>query len=156
MIKIISGGQMGADRAALDFAMRHHIPHGGWIPKGRLTEAGPLDPKYQLKEMPTGEYPKRTEKNVLNADGTLIVSHGKLTGGSALTQSLAERHRKPCLHVNMDNLSVENAVRLIGSWISKEGIEVLNVAGPKASTDSGIYDTTLELLEALFDQGNKV
>ena len=147
---------MGADRAALDFAMRHHIPHGGWIPKGRLTEAGPLDPKYQLKEMPTGEYPKRTEKNVLNADGTLIVSHGKLTGGSALTQSLAERHRKPCLHVNMDNLSVENAVRLIGSWISKEGIEVLNVAGPKASTDSGIYDTTLELLEALFDQGNKV
>ena len=156
MIKIISGGQTGADRAALDFAMRHNIPHGGWIPKGRLTEAGPLAPKYQLKEMPTGEYPKRTEQNVLNADGTLIVSRGKLTGGSALTQALAARHRKPCLHVNMDTVSVENAAELIGTWISKEGVEILNVAGPKASTDPGIYDTTLKLLEALFDQGSKI
>jgi len=83
--KIISGGQTGADRAALDFAIGFDIPHGGWIPKGRKTEDGVLPDKYKLKEMPTASYPKRTEKNVLDSDGTLILSHGKLTGGSALT-----------------------------------------------------------------------
>ena len=80
--KIISGGQTGADRAALDVAMAHGIPHGGWIPKGRKTEGGPLPTKYQLQEMPTNSYPERTEKNVVDSDGTLIISHGELTGGS--------------------------------------------------------------------------
>jgi len=79
--KIISGGQTGADRAALDFAIKRGIPHGGWIPKGRKTEDGTLPEKYHLLEMPTGSYSKRTEKNILDSDGTLIVSHGLLTGG---------------------------------------------------------------------------
>ncbi len=82
MIKrIISGGQTGADQAALDVAIKLDISHGGWIPKGRLTEDGPLPDKYKLQEMPTSSYPKRTEKNILDSDGTLILSHGKLTGG---------------------------------------------------------------------------
>ena len=95
--KIISGGQTGADQAALDVAIKLEIPHGGWIPKGRITEAGILPEKYKLKEMPTDSYPKRTEKNVLDSDGTLILSHGKLTGGSVLTQNLANQHGRPCL-----------------------------------------------------------
>ena len=78
--KIISGGQTGADRAALDVAIELGIPHGGWVPKGRKTEAGRLPAKYQLKEMPTDSYPERTEQNVLDSDGTLIISHGSLTG----------------------------------------------------------------------------
>jgi len=78
--KIISGGQTGADLAALDVAIKLGISHGGWIPKGRLTEAGVLDEKYKLTEMETSNYNKRTEQNVVDSDGTLIVSRGKLTG----------------------------------------------------------------------------
>lgn len=86
--KIISGGQTGADRAGLDVAIELGIPHGGWIPKGRKTEEGPLPAKYKLKEMRTTSYPKRTEKNILDSDGTVIFTFGKLTGGSELTRRL--------------------------------------------------------------------
>jgi hypothetical protein len=78
--KIISGAQSGVDRAALDFALKFKISHGGWIPKGRLAEDGPLPEKYQLQEMPTSSYPKRTEQNVIDSDGTVIFSRGKPTG----------------------------------------------------------------------------
>jgi hypothetical protein len=77
--KIISGGQTCADRAALDFAICHNIPYGGWVPKGRKTDDGTLPEQYNLQEMPTGQYSKRTEKNVLDSDGTLIVSRGLLS-----------------------------------------------------------------------------
>jgi len=92
--KIISGGQTGAGRAALDVAIELDIPHGGWIPKGRKTEDGILPDKYRLKEMPTASYPKRTEQNIIDSGGTLIISHGKLTGGSALTQAYAEKFNR--------------------------------------------------------------
>jgi hypothetical protein len=84
--KIISGGQTGADQGALDAAIELDIPHGGWAPKGRKTEAGPLSPKYQLNEMPSASYPARTEHNVVDSDGTLILSHVPLTGGSVFTE----------------------------------------------------------------------
>ena len=90
--RIISGGQTGADRAALDVAIKLDMPHGGWIPKGRKTEDGILPRKYHMQEMPTASYPKRTERNILDSDGTLILSRGKLTGGSALTRRLAKKH----------------------------------------------------------------
>ena len=92
--KIISGGQTGADRAALDVAIKLSIPHGGWIPKGRLTEEGRLPQRYQLQEMPTESYPLRTEQNVIDSDGTLIVAHGKLTGGSDCTREMALKHNE--------------------------------------------------------------
>ena len=97
--KIISGGQTGTDQAALDFAIKHNILHGCWIQKGRKTEAGFLPEKYQLQKMPTTSYPKRTEQNILDSDGTLIFSRGTLTGGSALTHKLAKQHNRPWLHV---------------------------------------------------------
>ena len=84
--KIISGGQTGADRAALDFAIKHKIPHGGWVPKGRIAEDGPLPKRYKLTEMPTSNCQKRTEQNVIGSDGTVIISHGRLTGDSAYYQ----------------------------------------------------------------------
>ena len=133
--KIISGGQTGADRAALDVAIELDIPHGGWIPKGRKTEDGVLPDKYQLKEMPTASYPKRTEKNVLDSDGSLILSHGKLTGGSALTLKTAKQHHRPRLHVDLNKTIEFEAAQLIHSWIIRHGIRVLNVAGSRASKD---------------------
>ena len=90
--KIISGGQTGADRAGLDAVIDLDIPHGGWIPKGRRTEDGGLPEKYNLKEMITGSYAARTEQNVIDSDGTFIVSHGKFNGGSAMTRRLLGTH----------------------------------------------------------------
>jgi hypothetical protein len=136
--KIISGGQTEADRAALDVAIELGIAHGGWIPKGRKTESGRLPSRYQLKEMPTDSYPKRTEQNVLDSDGTLIISHGELTGGSEYTRQMAEKHGKPWMHIDANKTSVEAAVQVIRAWISGSGIKILNVAGPRASEDSKI------------------
>ena len=146
--KIISGGQTGADRAALDFAIKHGIPHAGWVPKGRKTEDGTLPEKYHLQEMPTGEYSERTQKNIIDSDGTLIVSHGRLTGGSALTRELAKRHNRPCLHVDMETTNINDAANKVRKWIDMKHIRVLNVAGPRASKDPKIYDATVDLLDA--------
>jgi hypothetical protein len=147
--KIISGGQTGADQAALDVAIEKGIPHGGWIPKGRLTEAGMLPEKYQLKEMETASYPLRTEQNVIDSDGTLIVSHGELTGGSAYTREMAEKHRKPWIHIDADVTPMKEAIKLAWSWISENQVEVLNVAGARPSQDAKIYPTARGILEAL-------
>jgi hypothetical protein len=148
--KIISGGQTGADRAALDVAIKLGIPHGGWIPKGRKAENGRLSDKYELKEMVTGSYPKRTEKNVVDSDGTLIISHGILTGGSALTRDCAEKHQRAWLHIDLDTTHAFKAALMINSWIMKNGIEILNVAGSRASEDHEIYKDTLKILESAY------
>lgn len=150
MIKrIISGGQTGADRAALDVAIELGIPHGGWIPKGRKTEDGRLPNEYGMLETTSIDYSQRTELNVLDSDGTLIVSHGNLTGGSAFTQELARKHRQPCLHVDLDNMSNSKAAEIIGSWIDAREIKVLNVAGPRASRDPKIYEAAKDVLRTV-------
>jgi hypothetical protein len=148
--KLISGGQTGADRAALDFALKHDIPHGGWVPKGRKTEDGTLPEKYHLQEMPTGQYSKRTEQNILDSDGTLIVSHGLLTGGSALTRELAKQHRKPWIHIDLGATPYPEAARMVQEWVEQKRIKVLNIAGPRASKDPRIYQATMDLLEKVF------
>ncbi len=146
--KIISGGQTGADRAALDFAIAHNIPYGGWIPKGRKTEDGTLPENYQLQEMSTGSYTDRTEKNILDSNGTLIVSHGKLTGGSALTRELAKKHKKPWIHIDLDNVHQPEAAQLLTEWAEKHQISIMNVAGARSSKDAKIYRATFDLLTA--------
>jgi hypothetical protein len=147
--KIVSGGQTGADQAALDVAIEKGIPHGGWVPKGRKTEAGILPEKYHLTEMQTTNYAERTEQNVIDSDGTLIVSHGDLTGGSAYTFEMALKHGKPCIHVDAAAMPLNKAVRLIEDWIIENGIKILDVAGSRKSVDAKIYEATKEILEAL-------
>ena len=145
--KIISGGQTGADQAALDFAIEHDLPHGGWIPKGKITEDGIFPDKYHLDEMPTASYPKRTERNILDSDGTIIFSRGKLTGGSALTRKLAKQHERPWLHIDLDKVVVTEAVQAISEWVDQNNIQTLNVAGPRASKDPGIHDIVVGIFE---------
>ncbi len=145
-MKIISGGQTGADRAALDAAMELGIPHGGWLPKGRKTEDGRLASHYRLLELETYRYRDRTLKNIEASDGTLIVSFGPLTGGSALTEALCIRSDRPCLHLNMEYMSIDQAVRTVEEWLDGNRIRTLNVAGPRASGDSRIYDTVRKLV----------
>lgn len=147
--KIISGGQTGADRAALDLAIRVGIPHGGWIPRGRKTEAGSLPLRYQLQEMLSSRYVDRTEQNVIDSDGTLIFSHGPLAGGSALTRRLAKRHGKPWLHLDLHRMTAMKAAYAVVEWLDEDKVEVLNVAGPRASRDPQIYDDVKAVLEVV-------
>ena len=146
--KVISGGQTGADQAALDVAIKLGISHGGWIPIGRLTENGMLDDKYHLKEMETTNYNTRTEQNVIDSDGTLIISHGKLTGGSEYTRDMALRHGRPWLHVDLNKTESSQAAKQIKHWLAEHEIQVLNVAGPRASKDPAIYWSTTQVLES--------
>lgn len=145
--KIISGGQTGVDRAALDAAIRMGIPHGGWIPKGRMTEEGPLPENYRLEEMETDSYPERTEKNVVVSDGTLIISRGPLTGGTDYTRKMILKHGKQMLHIDLAlHSNPLDAASLASSWIEMHNIEVLNVAGPRASKDPQIYVEALGII----------
>ena len=148
--KIISGGQTGVDRAALDAAMRWKIPHGGWIPMGRKTEDGSLPNKYQLNEMPTDSYPARTEQNVLDSDGTLIFSHGPLTGGSKYTKEQTLKCNRANLHIDLNEINSFKAAQIIYNWIIENNIETLNVAGPRASEDEYIYRVTIQILTTVF------
>ena len=150
--KIISGGQTGADRAGLDTAIAKGIPHGGWIPKGRKTEDGLLPDKYNLSEMTTKSYPKRTEKNILDSDGTMIISHGKITGGSSLTRKLAKQHVKPWIHLDMNDLSIKEAAEQLSRWITGHNIKTLNVAGPRATKDLAIHMKASEVLDGCIDR----
>ena len=145
--KIISGGQTGADRAALDFALKFFKPHGGWIPKGRITEDGPLPDKYQLQEMPTTSYPARTEQNVIDSDGTVIFSRGKPTGGTDYTRKMVLKHKKQLLHIDLNLRTSYDAAHLLSSWIDLQHIKILNVAGPRDSKDPAIYKDVFRVLE---------
>ncbi|MCB2148261.1 MAG: putative molybdenum carrier protein [Deltaproteobacteria bacterium] len=145
--KIISGGQTGVDRAALDVAIRLGIAHGGWVPKGRLAEDGALPSRYQLQEMPTSDYEARTEKNVMDSDGTLIISRGRPIGGTDYTRRMALKHGKQLLHIDLSiGQRPSEAGSLVASWIEMNRIEILNVAGPRASHDPDIYKDTINIM----------
>src|ERR1039458_1695846 len=123
--KIVSGGQTGADRAALNFAIAHRIPHGGWCPAGRLAEDGSIDARYSLKETPSACYLQRTEWNVRDSDGTVVFSiEAKLTGGSKKTVTLAHKHRKPVLHLSREGGPASPEVELL-RFIGENRIQIL-------------------------------
>jgi hypothetical protein len=144
--RIISGGQTGVDRGALDAAIALGVDHGGWCPKGRLAEDGFIPARYKLRETDSSDYPQRTEQNVVDSDGTLILFRPPLQGGTELTRRLARRHRKPCLLVD---LAVEFDAGRVSAWIRRHRIQVLNVAGPRESTAPGIAREAERLLAAL-------
>jgi hypothetical protein len=147
--KIISGGQIGADQAALDAAIKYNFPHGGWIQKGRKTEDGILPYEYKLKELKSGAHPNYTERNVINSDGTLIISHGELKGGSALPKKLAKKHKRPCLQIDLNETPTFIAASKINSWIIEHNIEILNVAGSRASKDPKIYEAVNYIIQGV-------
>lgn len=143
--KIVSGGQTGADRAALDWAIEHGIAHGGWCPRGRKAEDGRIPARYGLEETPGRDYAVRTRWNVRDSDGTLIVCRGELlAGGSLYTARCAAQIGKPCLHVRPGNEAA------LARWLECYRIQVLNVAGPRASSDPHIYSYTRQVLEGAF------
>ncbi|HUH04610.1 MAG TPA: putative molybdenum carrier protein [Kofleriaceae bacterium] len=147
-MKIVSGGQTGADRGALDAAIELGLAHGGWCPRGHLAEDGVIPPLYQLREHPRPGYPARTDANARDSDGTLLVTRGAPTGGSALTVDRARAHARPLLHLDLDQRSIAEAARELRQWLAAHRIAVLNVAGPRASTCPGIAADVRALLVA--------
>jgi hypothetical protein len=147
MEKIISGGQTGADQAALDVAVKYNIPYGGWIPRGRRTEAGPLPARYQMSMMPTSDYRDRTLKNIQDSHGTVVLYRNRLMGGSRLTRQLAKSEEKPCMAVNLVTHDPFEAAVTLQSFADEYRINVLNVAGPRASHDPDIYMDVKMVLE---------
>jgi len=145
--KIISGGQTGVDRAALDFALAHQIPCGGWCPRGRIAEDGPIAAHYPLRETPDREYRQRTQYNVRDSDGTLILSSGPIEGGTAATSGYARDLDKPYLVLDLDSVIDMDDVC---DWLLRNQIRVLNIAGPRESKVPGIHDRTANFLNTLY------
>jgi hypothetical protein len=152
-IIIISGGQTGASRAALDVAVAGGIPYGGWCPKGRVALDGPIDAKYQLRETPTEDPLQRMEWNVRDADATVVFTlAAKITGGSKKTVAFARGQDKPWIHLHRGLLAVsEKLVNFLG----KHGVRRLNIAGSRESEEPGIYDWVAEQIRKASDLAEK-
>jgi hypothetical protein len=150
---IISGGQTGADRAALDFAIAHQIRHAGWCPRGRLAEDGPISSVYQLCETPSGRYAERTEWNIRDSDATVVFSISvEVHGGTSLTLQLAKRLGKPWLHLARDHCdhgAGEPSTRLC-NFLQQYGVTRLNVAGPRQSRGPDIAEFVNQVLTGTF------
>ena len=143
--KVVSGGQTGADQGALDAALELGHPCGGWCPKGRKSEAGPIPDMYPVVEYASSEYAARTEANVVDSDGTLIFTYGQPTGGTGLTVDLAIRHEKPFYVFDLDYDPLNRDPGFIWEWGLDSDVYVLNVAGSRESKDPG----TQVLVEAI-------
>lgn len=148
--KIISGGQTGVDRAALDVARDLRIERGGWCPKGRLAEDGPIPGAYPLQETDSPVYAERTEKNVIDSDGTLVLSVGAPSGGTAYTVECARRHGKPYHVVDLLRTADPSSAR---RWLESRPIAVLNVAGPRLSESPQGYTLAYQFLTRLLGGG---
>jgi hypothetical protein len=132
-VKIISGGQTGVDRAALDVAPKHGIESGGWCPTGRLDEFGRIPDRYPVRELESGGFTERTLQNIKDSDGTVIIYPGKLSGGTEQTVHFCAEQRRPHELIDSSNVSTEKAAQLIADFVRANKIDVLNVAGPRQS-----------------------
>jgi hypothetical protein len=153
--KLVSGGQTGVDRAALDVALDLGIPCGGWCPRGRKAEDGTIPAHYPLIEAPSDEYSERTKWNIRDSDGSLILTWGRPTGGTQLTIDECRDTGKPHLVIDLsDEESVTSAVQSARDWISAKIMGgALNVAGPRASQSPTVYHHARQLLEAALGEG---
>ena len=148
---VISGGQTGADRAALDWALRVGLPHGGWCPQGRLAADCPLAPRYQLRETESAGYRQRTKRNVTDSDATLIFNLGVLDGGTLQTVKFAKTACKPCLVVQLDEVTAPQAAQLITAWQRQGDYRCLNIAGPREEKRPGLYAAVMRVLDHCAD-----
>lgn len=150
--KIVSGGQTGVDRAALDAALDLGVSCGGWCPKGRLAEDGSIPACYPLQETASRRYRVRTRQNVRDSDATLILNLGPLEGGTALTAGFASEHDRPCMLVDLDGAE---DIAYVLNWLEKNNISVLNVAGPRASKRPDMYKISYEFMRMLIQAATK-
>ena len=147
-MKVVSGGQTGVDRAALDVALALSLPYGGFVPKGRLAEDGSIPARYCLEECDSTDYAVRTELNVVHSDATLILNRGRLERGTKLTHWLALKHKKPVEAVDFAGVeSDEEASNQVFHFLERVQPQILNVAGPRESQCPGIHGATFGVLK---------
>jgi hypothetical protein len=146
-MKIISGGQTGVDRAALDVAMKHRVDCGGWCPAGRLDELGKIPDGYPVQELEKGSFAERTMRNVSDSDGTVIVYRNELGGGTEFTLECCKQLNRPHLLIDAAQLSPEEASRRIAEFVGEHHIETLNIAGPRQSEWPEGYQYAAQALE---------
>lgn len=151
-LALLSGGQTGVDRAALDVALELGIPCGGWCPEGRLAEDGVIAPRYPLKVLAGGDYRARTRANVRAADATLIIYFEELIGGTALTLKFCLDMGKPCKLIDGAEVTPVRGGRAVNRFLSRHSVRLLNVAGPRASESPLAYRYTKRLLTRLLAQ----
>lgn len=149
LAKIVSGGQSGVDRGALNAALQNDFPCGGWCPLGRKAEDGPISQSYPLVEMPHGGYRERTIQNVIDSDGTVIVYFSELSGGTEQTLLHCIRRKRPYKLIDAEETSPQRAAELVVAFVSTHDIATLNVAGPRASKVPTSFDYTLEFVSLL-------
>jgi Circularly permutated YpsA SLOG family len=154
LTKIVSGGQTGVDRGALEAALEAGFSCGGWCPQGRMAEDGAIAERYPLVEL-AGGYEERTLQNVLDSDGTVILHSGALEGGTRQTMLRCQKHRKPCKLLDAAQLSPEQAALELLAFVTSSGIAVLNVAGPRASKWPGAHDYAQEVVRRLLHTREK-
>ncbi len=152
IIQLISGGQTGVDRAALEAALESGFPCGGWCPRGRRAEDGRLPARFPLKEAPSARYAQRTALNVRDSDGTLVLTRGRPDRGTALTCRLARQRDKPLLIVDLERSVPQDAAAATLDWAVGHCVEVLNVAGPRESHRPGVHRQARRVLDALIEQ----
>jgi hypothetical protein len=146
-VKIISGGQTGVDRAALDVALKHGIDCGGWCPAGRLDEFGRIPDRYPVKELEEGSFAERTLQNVKDSDGTVVIYFNELRAGTEYTVQCCKQLQRTRKLINAANISSQDAAKLIVDFVPEHKIDVLNVAGPRQSEWSEGYEYAFRTLE---------
>lgn len=147
--RVISGGQTGVDRAALDWAIGLGLPHGGWCPKGRKAEDGVIPLRYHLEETTSARYEPRTRRNVMDADATLILNLGAIDGGTLLTENICRRGGKPHLLIQLDVGRTNDEVARARAWLQANNVATLNVAGPRVTKRPGAYQAARQFLSLL-------
>lgn len=152
---MVSGGQTGVDRAALDAALQCGAEAGGWCPEGRSASDGVIPARYPVKELPGARYRQRNRQNVLDSDGTAILYWGFPIGGTELTLSLCIKEKKPYVLIDAEELSIERAAKKITGFISLRSVSVLNVAGPGADREPRAYDYTLAVVLSVLERIKK-
>lgn len=154
-MKIISGGQTGVDRAALDAALKHGIERGGWCPAGRLDESGRIPDRYPVKELERGGFAERTLQNVRDSDGTVVIYFGELRGGTEFTVQCCLKEKKPHRSIDAAKVSTEDAAKLMVGLVQTHKIDILNVAGPRQSEWHGGHDYAVRALDLFFTRSAK-
>jgi len=151
LVKVISGGEPGAEQAALDAAMDAGLEHGGWIPAGRATEAGSLPDEFLLAELSSEDPEAASERNVEEADGTVVFFLGRKPSRCVRAAELSSRRRKPLLEVDLDGNGPSEVVQALAIWLRLYEIAVLHVTGPRASEEFRAYARVRAVMSLLME-----